>query len=267
MSSNKDPDNSGKSSLVGKEPTECIILMENHNLAFSVWQKEKKRDRILIHIDAHLDFSWIPDKKLYKILLSSSLCEENHPSGRKPLWYLEEEEIMKAIDTGNYLYPALKDGVISELYWVVPDKIWDIPEERAIIKKILQQILEKHPKEKAAKIILKENSIVTTICGRKFTACKLSNLPTINESVLLDIDVDFFIVNSRQKEIAGITMENRKPWMWPSELITILKNKRIKTDCVTISYSVAEGFTPLKYKYLGDQVANLLRNQNAVIED
>jgi len=265
ISSNKGLKNSRKSSLVGKEPIECIVLMENHNLAFSVWQRERIRNRILIHIDAHLDFGWIPDKKLYKILLSNSLCEENPPSGRKILWHQEEQEIMKTVNTGNYLYPALKDGVISELYWVVPDKIWDIPEERSIIKKIFQQILEKHPKEKAAKILSEEKSIVTTICDRKFTTCKLDNLPTINESVLLDIDVDFFIVNSRLKEIAGITVVNKKPWMWPSELITILKNKRIKTDCVTISYSRAEGFTPLKYKYLGDQVANLLRNPNGII--
>lgn len=266
MSFNKGPENSKKSSLVGKEPIERIVLMENHNLAFSVWQKERTKNRILIHIDAHLDFGWIPDKKLYRILLSNSLGEENPPSGRKPLWHLEEEEIKKIVDTGNYLYPTLKDGVISELYWVVPDKIWDIPEERAIIKKIFQQILAKHPQEKAAKILSGEKSIVTTICGRKFTACKLPNLPTINESALLDIDVDFFIVNSLLNEIAGIAVENKKPWMRPSELITTLKNKRIRTDCVTISYSVAEGFTPLKYKYLGDQLANLLRDPNEVIE-
>lgn len=266
ISSNKGLKDSRKSSLVGKEPIECIVLMENHNLAFSVWQREKTRNRILIHIDAHLDFGWIPDKKLYKILLSNSLCEENPPSGRKPLWYQEEQEIMKTVNTGNYLYPALKDGVIRELYWVVPDKIWDMPEEWAIIKKIFQQILEKHPQEKAARILSGENSIVTTICGRKFTACKLVNLPKITESVLLDIDLDFFIVNSRLKEVASITTVNKKPWMWPNELITILKNKKIKTDYVTISYSVAEGFTPLKYKYLGDQIANLLRNPNGIIE-
>lgn len=264
ISSNKGLKDSRKSSLVGKEPIERIVLMENHNLAFSVWQKERTRNRILIHIDAHLDFGWIPDKKLYKILLSNSLNEENPPSGRKPLWRQEEEEIMKIVDTGNYLYPTLKDGVISELYWVVPDKIWDIPEERAIIKKIFQQILEKHPQKKTARILSGEKSIVTTICDRKFTACKLSNLPTINENALLDIDLDFFIVNSLLREVDGITTANKKPWMWPSELITILRNKRIKTDCVTISYSVEEGFTPLKYKYLGDQIANLLRNPNGI---
>ena len=265
ISSNKGLKDLRKSSLVGKDPVERIVLMENHNLAFSVWQKERTRNRILIHIDAHLDFGWIPDKKLYKILLSNSLNEENPPSGRKPLWYQEEEEeIMKIVDTGNYLYPALKDGLISELYWVVPDKIWDTPEEQAIIKKIFQQILEKHPKGKAVKIISEEKNIVTTICDRKFTACKLVNLPSINENALLDIDVDFFIVNSLLKEIAGITTMNNKPWMWPSELITILKNKRIKTDCVTISYSVAEGFTPLKYKYLGDQIESMLRNPNGI---
>ena len=267
ISSNKELKDSRKSSLVGKEPIERIILMENHNLAFSVWQKERTRNRILIHIDAHLDFGWIPDKKLYKILLSNSLNEKNPPSGRKPLWYQEEQEIMKIVDTGNYLYPALKDGVISELYWVVPDKIWDIPEEQAIIKKTFQRILKKRHKENTTNILSDENKIVTTICDRKFTTCKLDNLPTINESVLLDIDVDFFIVNSLLQEIAGITTVNKKPWMWPNELITILKNKRMKTDYVTISYSVTEGFTPLKYKYLGDQIANLLRNPNGIIED
>ncbi len=252
--------------MIGREPIERIFPMDNHNLAFSVWQREKTRNRVLIHIDAHLDFAWIPDRKLYKILLSKSLGEENPPTAGKGQWNQEEEEIMKTVNTGNYLYPALKDGVIREIYWIVPDKIWDMPEERAIIKKIFQQILEKHPKEKAAKIILEENSIVTTICGRKFTTCKLANLPTISESVLLDIDLDFFIVNSRLEEGAGISTADKKPWMWPSELIAFLKKKRIKTDCVTISYSVAEGFTPTRYKYLGGQITNLLRNPNAITE-
>lgn len=265
MSSTKRLKDSRKSSLVGKEPIERIVIMENHNLAFSVWQKEKVRNRVLIHIDAHLDFGWIPDKKLYKILLSNTLREENLPPNKKVLWH-QEEEIMKTVNTGNYLYPALRDGVIRELYWVVPDKIWDMPEERAIIKKIFQQILEKQPQEKEAPILSGKKSLVTTICGRKFTTCKLANLPTINKSVLLDIDLDFFIVNSRLEERASITTANKKPWMWPSELIAFLKNKRIKTDCVTISYSVAEGFTPTKYRYLGYEVANLLRNPRGITE-
>jgi hypothetical protein len=267
MNSDKSLKGSRKISLIGKEPIERIFLIDNHNLAFSVWQKEKVRNKVLIHIDAHLDFGWIPDKKLYKILLSKSLGEESLPSGRKPLWLQDETGIMKAVNTGNYLYAALKDGMIKELYWVVPDEIWDRPEERSIIKKIFEQILEKDRQEKAARILSRENRMATTICGRKFTACKLANLPIINQGVLLDIDLDFFIVNSRLEERDGITTVNKKPWIRPSELITFLKNKRIKTDCVTISYSVSEGFTPLEYKYLGGQVADLLRNPEGITED
>ncbi len=80
--------------------------------------------------------------------------------------------------------------------------------------------------------------------------------------MLLNIDLDFFIVDSRLEELAGITVENKKPWMMPRELIAALKNKGIRTDCVTVSYSVEEGFTPIEYKYLGDEIADSLRNPN-----
>jgi tetratricopeptide (TPR) repeat protein len=47
----------------------------------------------------------------------------------------------------------------------------------------------------------------------------------------------------------------RQPWISPSELAEVLKNKIRNPAIITIAYSVNGGFTPIKYRHLGDEVA------------
>jgi hypothetical protein len=70
--------------------------------------------------------------------------------------------------------------------------------------------------------------------------------------VLLDIDTDYCIVDRVYTESDG---PRRLPWCWPEELIRRLQARGIVADMVTIPYSVDGGYTPLKWKYLGDELA------------
>ncbi len=49
-------------SLVGADPIEQIVMMENHDDAYHAWKKAGFRDRIVIHVDAHIDFGWIAER-------------------------------------------------------------------------------------------------------------------------------------------------------------------------------------------------------------
>ena len=89
--------------------------------------------------------------------------------------------------------------------------------------------------------------------GKPLTVCSIRNLPAFNEPVLLDVDVDYLVIPNIGYR--GVNMYSRLPWLWPRELVSCLAEKRVRTDLVTIAYSVEGGYTPLQWKYLGDELA------------
>src|SRR5512133_3204283 len=51
-------------SVLGKAPLKDLLVVEDHHRALSHWAEQGKRDAVLINIDTHDDFRWIPDAKL-----------------------------------------------------------------------------------------------------------------------------------------------------------------------------------------------------------
>ncbi|MDD5559560.1 tetratricopeptide repeat protein [Candidatus Methylomirabilis sp.] len=104
---------------------------------------------------------------------------------------------------------------------------------------------------------VKTNQISTVVLGKPLTICPLSSLPRIDEGVLLDIDSDFLMiprVSYQESDEHGAL-----PWCWPEDLLARLHACHIRADLATIAYSVEGGYTPLKWKYLGDELAFRLR--------
>ena len=60
---------------VGHEPTENIRTMEDHVQAYDTWTAAGVRDRILVHVDGHLDFDWIADRSPEELLAAGSSAE------------------------------------------------------------------------------------------------------------------------------------------------------------------------------------------------
>jgi hypothetical protein len=82
------------------------------------------------------------------------------------------------------------------------------------------------------------------------------SLPLITEKVLLDIDVDYLVV---PKACHSSDQHRGLPWCWPDALVAGLEARGIRAELVTIAYPVEGGFTPLKWKYLGDELARRLK--------
>src|SRR5271156_61451 len=77
--------------VVMKEETPPRIhLMENHDQAYYAWRDAGVRDGVLVHIDAHHD-----------------------------MWCIEDN---RCITIANFICPALREGIVREAYWVVPDR-------------------------------------------------------------------------------------------------------------------------------------------------
>jgi len=81
----------------------------------------------------------------------------------------------------------------------------------------------------------------------------LSDLPSFRETIVLDIDVDYFDPPDLRKRISS-------PPLWPEDLISLLRNRKISADLVSVCYSVRGGYLPLEHKFLGDDLAQMLKD-------
>jgi len=204
---------------VGVDPVDRLSLMENHDHAYHIWREAAVRQRVLVHIDAHHDMRWIKDNI--------------------------------SVTIANFICPALKEDIVKEVFWVVPDPTWETRSHRRSVVRHLKDITKKYPGGRQA-IRLGNRQVSTTLLGRPLIACSLDSLPQINESVLLDIDTDFLViphVSYNETDAQGAL-----PWCWPDRLLAQLKARGIRSDLVTIAYSVEGGYTPLEWKYLGEEV-------------
>jgi len=142
---------------------------------------------------------------------------------------------------------------------VLPDPMLDGPEGLKQVEEIFEELREANP-ELIGSIQKSQGMVTAEICGRKAVACSLARRPPVSEPVLLDIDTDFLIIDRFTGHYPLAEPRGAKPWIWPQELIERLSHKGIRTELATIPYSVEGGYTPLAYKYLGDDLAALLRD-------
>ncbi|MGA9756349.1 MAG: tetratricopeptide repeat protein [Desulfobaccales bacterium] len=212
-----------KSALSQVEPfLKRVHLMENHDQAYFVWKDAGVREKILVHVDAHDDLSWCADRS--------------------------------SLNIGNFICQALKEGMVREIFWVVPDRTLGDAGSRKPLVRSLQKILAKYP-GKPHPLKAERDLIAGAILGRPLRVCTLQGLPLITEKVLLDIDVDYMVI---PKACHSSDQHRGLPWCWPDALATGLKDMGIQAELVTIAYSVEGGFTPLQWKYLGDELARRL---------
>jgi tetratricopeptide (TPR) repeat protein len=200
-----------------------IFFIENHDEAYPIWRASGFKERILIHIDAHDDLEWISDND--------------------------------SIDIGNFICPALKEDIVREVYWVVPDQTWSTKKNLKPVLRRVSKIIKPYPGDRC-KVEIQDGQICASVWGRPFRVCTLDNLPQFQENVLLDIDIDFLVI---ARACNDDDQHQVLPWCWPDNLVAKVNDRSLRTDLITIAYSVEGGFTPLNWKYLGDELALRLK--------
>jgi tetratricopeptide (TPR) repeat protein len=203
-----------------------VSLFEKHDAAYAIWRRAGAKDRVLVHVDAHHDMWWIP------------------------------EDVPTSI--GDFICPSLKSGIVRQIFWVVPDRTWELRTSRKGVVEHVRRLTRTYPD---SRMVARGNrSVSALVLGRPLTVCAVDGLPALNEDVLLDVDVDYFV-------IPHVTYGERDaqaslPWCWPDQLLARLDERGVRSDIATIAYSVEGGYTPLKWKYLGDEVAERLTSGN-----
>lgn len=231
-----------------------IYLIEDHDEALKVWRRKKLKGLDLVHLDAHIDFGYHPAQPIDKIVNEAKSLKELKSSLEHSLAFMQyEKDFNKQTGIGNYIYPAMEYGIVKNFYWVIPGGLKEFKESTKSIKNILRGL----QKEIGQKIAIKGGPeiISTRLLRRNFIVCTLERLPHLKQDVLLDIDTDFLVIDSLLNENSTAKIGKRKPWILPQDLVMMLKSRVKKPQIVTVAYSVNGGWTPMKYKHLGDEIA------------
>lgn len=210
-----------------------IFLIEDHNEALRVWRENNVKGFDLVHIDAHIDFGFYQAKPVEQVMKEAKTLEELKNGLEQGLSFQRyESDFEKQVNIGNYIYPAMREGIINDFYWVVPG-------------------IGRTP----GAALRTQKQLSNRLFGRRFIICTLEELPVLKQKILLDIDTDFLVIDSLLTANNTAKIGKRKPWIMPKDLVEALKEKIKQPQIITIAYSVNGGYTPMKYKHLGDEIA------------
>ncbi len=254
-------------SRAGHEPIPNIHVTEDHDGAYDVWKAAGVQGRILVHFDGHLDFNWIADRSAEELLTARSSEELDRLLAQASEWNLDGKPLRQLVNISNFIYPAIKEGIIREFFWVIPDPFWATRAERRVIQQRLQKKMRLGPPADSGPMTVSESGLTLTVLGCPLTVCTLEHLPRFSETVLLDIDVDYLVTLRCTGPVPYYDRQPVAPWIWPSAFLQRLKAAELATDLVTIAYSVNGGYTPLRYKYFGDLLRESLRDPDRPVSN
>ena len=102
-----------ESRQVGIESIESVFVMENHDEAYRIWRDAGVRQATLVHVDAHHDMWWNPEPN--------------------------------SLTIADFICPALKDDLIRQVFWVVPDRTWERRKSRKAVLRHLREVVAGYP--------------------------------------------------------------------------------------------------------------------------
>jgi tetratricopeptide (TPR) repeat protein len=245
-----------------------ILLIEDHHEAYYAWRERRFKKMTLVHLDAHIDFGFQEVKEVPLILNEAkSLSELKSQLEKAVLFRRKKFELENLTHIGNYIYPAMRDGIVDEFYWVIPGDISEFRKCMGILKRLLRDLKKEDPYPADAPSLIQRGFVKTRLYGRPFYITILETLPRLKGSVLLDIDTDYFVIDSLRRADATHQIARREPWIKTDEFMGILQMKIPQPRCTTIAYSVNRGFTPMVYKTLGDRLAEGLGYRDQALAD
>lgn len=185
--------------------------MEDHRGAYFLWRELGLRGQTCLHVDAHLDVSD----------LKTPSCDHS--------FYPE-------INCGNFLTPALREGIIDALIWVLPGHLTQCECLLNWTRQELQNWLHLELEDYLS-LKMEGGRVEGNLLGAPFTVCTSDHLPEIEGPLVLDIDVDYYL--DPQDNL----------WQTPLQLADHLRH--LNPEALTVAYSVEGGYTPVRHRPMG----------------
>jgi hypothetical protein len=238
-----DPVLAGPAARVGVDPVPRVDLFEHHSTALISWRTAGVRDRILVHLDGHADFDWVPDETVERI--AASRPEDLHELELHP--YALDDTVHRRFAIWNFVYPAARLGMVREFWWVVPDGTLSDPgSAQRLVREVVVGKIEMITVEEASALSVEGRTVRGRILGVPINICEIADLPAFSEPVLLDVDLDYLTT------VSAVSMSvTQEPWIHPNDVLGILRDKGVETDLATISLSTVGGYMPTSQRWMG----------------
>jgi len=229
--------------VAGEDPVKNTTVVEDHSEFLIDWMQKGYKDMILVHIDEHDDFRYIPE---YKMRQLKNLYREKK-------WAEIDNQRDKAhglFSIADFIYPAYKLGIIKKYYWVpTTDRILSDK-----IQKNMREFIESwaHSEEIVRPFSNDGHTIAGNIYGLDIEISSIQDLQEIKEPVLLSIDLDYFadvIEETKTEELQVII-----------NFFSTLRKKRIKIKDVNIAYSTNGSHTPITDRHLCEAIIYFLEH-------
>lgn len=206
--------------------------MENHSSALTLWGAADATDMVCVHLDAHLDVGWHPESS--RVLLDEPVDEWRH---HERDCFLHTSEGL--YDIANWLGLALARGMVSRLYWVVPDEVW-FTSGRQVQDLLLRQVGQTSI-DSFAGLADQAGPYTLNVLGVDVVICRLRELPALGSTpVLLDLDLDFFA----RYRTPGAGQDWSASWIGVDEVCGTLRSRVPNAALTTVSASCHGGFLP-----------------------
>ncbi|MCW5870842.1 MAG: hypothetical protein KIS61_26525 [Candidatus Eremiobacteraeota bacterium] len=196
--------------------------MEDHSQAYFAWKRAGIQAAWCWHVDAHLDIG--------RDGLEQAALEQLRPA-LDPLPELTGNPYVPwgGLNCGNYLYPAIRHGLVGRLTWVIPP---DLPHGKLLnwARTHLNGWLDLTVEESAG-LHDAGGYLEGTLLGIPFQVGPAAALPRPEEPVLLDVDLDYYL------NLQGKVWQE-PPGPLPSSLFT------------TVAFSVLGGYTATEQRCL-----------------
>lgn len=222
----------------GTSPT----VVEDHSEALCQWYRSGVNSAILLHFDAHDDFfsklvTISASDATIRAALETQSCAELQPRVSHQI----QSDALYGI--ADFIYPAWRLGVISEVWWVVPE---EKPLSAQWLKDFLVKRKDQYPEAFLASLTLKKQGHVEGVLQQMpVRILTVQQLPAFEKPVLLDIDIDYFVEMYQtplQREMITVVGDFLRQW----------HQRKIPVEQVSISVSSNGGYTPVRFRYLAD---------------
>jgi hypothetical protein len=244
------------------------IVVKEHDASLYYWLKFKEEGKIMpqrnviLHFDAHSDMNLICDEDLEELSDIGDL--ETLKNWFSSFYYehSDTEHVRAVVNLTNYLHFAVRTGFAGEIFWIMPDP--DFCKLRLAANLMKSFLLEI---EGGYDFRTDMGHILCNWEGIKVHILRLRDLPLFNQSVILDIDIDYFINDDSSWNWHGYKILNEdeliywrnicskpleigsiKPWVDIETFCEMLLLKNIQSPLVTIS--ISPFYTPGQYHLL-----------------
>ncbi len=222
-----------------------VHLFEDHCGSYIRWKEGGYRDLICVHVDAHLD---LKDEGVSREALEG-MARARSPQELEP-FHRDDDIQWGGFHLGNYLYPAVWDGTVKELLWVIPPHLpgdvdlltwacWELQNWKDLLL------------SEYASLKMENGRVAGILAGVPFTLCTLDDMPVLSGNIAWDVDVDYFFDR------------DDLPWINPADFIEKLEKFAPNPQIITIAYSVGGGYTSPEQKYVGDVLHGMLTGGKA----